>query len=715
MHLFVEVFPIEPAVVESIGAYTLRLSEEGDRDRTGRLLARLLREALASPWLWSGGQLITAVARSDVELMIALDILRSAEPERLVHVQAVEAAAAPSARQLAEFFVLTLPPSLRSALDSVLKRSGTAIPADYGTIVIDREVRLGPWVVGDEPAVSISVSSRIRHSRDVAALLAEGRDLTGARVTGPGGFSGQLTAVDGPIQSGREKLLRQRMPTALHDLIRAAPGDSPVVRLKNERGSVRLPAAGLTLSLRLEDLPQFGVEIERAEPVVRLDPPTRAALIRSLSDVLKNANQIGRAYASRERTEAFVIPTDDDTPYLRFADRRTRPAIPGKLAVDFLTCGPYRLRDRFQKAPIRACIVNALAVKSDDFVEAMQRQLQRLIGFRLDIARERQVRVLKEDTLDAAVKVVEKEAPDIVLLFLPDAALSTYADYAKSLTLARALPAQIVTQTTIDNPDAMPGVIVQLLARTGNTPAALADPIEGFHEVVGLDRVRRTTGDTTTVHAVARVYSADGTFRRYVVRSSVVTAERPPYLLMRELFSQREYSGKRIVVHVNGRLPADMRMAIKTWGQAIKTHFALVEIVRRNVPRLYALDEGRVVAPPAGSQFVLSAHEAFVVLPYAPSPPPSQSPNLRGREAMSGHARDKKHIYLGLTPQPVHVIADGMPLRQAVDSVIRWSLLDYSARPAGVPATVVNTDTLAFWLEKGGTFTNDGGDVPFWL
>ncbi|MDL1915958.1 hypothetical protein FBR00_08365, partial [Anaerolineae bacterium CFX4] len=81
MHLFAEVFPIEPAVVESIGAYTVRLSEERDRDRTGRLLARRLREALASAWLWSGGQLVTAVARGEVELMIALDILRDAEPE----------------------------------------------------------------------------------------------------------------------------------------------------------------------------------------------------------------------------------------------------------------------------------------------------------------------------------------------------------------------------------------------------------------------------------------------------------------------------------------------------------------------------------------------------------------------------------------------------------------------------------------------------------
>ncbi|NOG50518.1 MAG: hypothetical protein HND48_14685 [Chloroflexi bacterium] len=471
------------------------------------------------------------------------------------------------------------------------------------------------------------MTSRIRHSRDAAALLGDGRDLTGLRVSGPAGLSAQIVSVEGSLRAAREKLLRQRIPDSLREAIRAAPADSPVLRLKNEHGTLRMPANGLGLSLRLEDLAKFGVETERAEQVVRLDPPTRAALIRSLSDVLKDANQIGRAYASRERAALFVTPTDDDIPYLRFADRRTRPAIPGRLATDFLACGPYRLREKFQKSPIRACIVNALSIKSDDFVEAMQRQLQRLIGFRLDIARERQVRILKEDTLDAAVRVVEKEAPDIVLLFLPDEAVAEHADYAKSLTLGRALPAQIVTQRMIDDPDAMPEVIVQLLARTGNTPAALADPIDGFHEVVGLDRVRRTTGDVTTVHAVARIYGADGTFRRYVVRSSELSSHHPPYLLMRGSVQparhqrqtdrracQRAASGG----HARGDedVGTGHQDALRDCGDRTPEHPSPVRAGGR----------ARVVAPPAGSQLILSDSEALVVLPYALTP--AQAPNL---------------------------------------------------------------------------------------
>jgi hypothetical protein len=54
-------------------------------------------------------------------------------------------------------------------------------------------------------------------------------------------------------------------------------------------------------------------------------------------------------------------------------------------------------------------------------------------------------------------------------------------------------------------------------------------------------------------------------------------------------------------------------------------------------------------------------------------------------------------------------------VRQALDSVRRWALLDYSPQSRGIPATIVNTDALAYWLNKGGTFAHEDGDVPFWL
>jgi argonaute-like protein implicated in RNA metabolism and viral defense len=380
-----------------------------------------------------------------------------------------------------------------------------------------------------------------------------------------------------------------------------------------------------------------------------------------------------------------------------------------------MACGAYRLRERFEKAPIRVCVVNALNTKIEDFVEALQRQLARKMNFRIDVARERQVRVVSEANLDAAVKVVEKEAPDLILFFLPDddAGSDTYADYVKNLSLGRGLPSHIVYASVVDDPDAMPGLIVQILARTGNTPAALADPLEGFDAVVGVDLVRRQLGSVTQIVAIARVYTNNGTFLGYSSRSVDVSGDQPPYLLMRELFGQKLYANRRVVLHVNGRLPDDVKKALAVWGQAIKAKFAVVEILRRGAPRIYAFDEGKVTAPPVGSAFYPDEKQAFLVLTSGDDDDPS---SRTAQQSAGQPTRGQKvPLYLGQTPQPVHLLADGIPVRQALDSVRRWALLDYSPQPRGIPATIANTDALAFWLSKGGMFAHEDGDVPFWL
>lgn len=719
MHLFTEIFPFDAALAEYVGAYTLTSDLPApELDRVGRTLARRLRESYPAEWVWAGGRLLTDTVRSEIELVIALDILRGAEPERFGGVSAITQDAEPDARLCAELIMRTKAEPLRGRLNATLRDFNTTIPAGETTLSIERDVRLAAWAVDHAPALSITVSSRLVYGRDAAATLAIlGIDaMTGLRVHLPDtSFSAEITGAGGVLRDERTKLLKRKLPAALLALIQNAPDASSVLRLKNQNGTLQLPAAGLQLLVRPADFARLEIDPARAEPALRPDPPTRATIIRTLSDILKDAGIIGRAYSSREQPDRFFIPTEDDMPYLRYAEKRTRPAIPGKLPTDFMACGAYRLRERFETAPIRVCVVNALNTKIEDFVEALQRQLARKMNFRIDVARERQVRVVSEANLDAAVKIVEKEAPDLILFFLPDAdaGSDTYADYVKNLSLGRGLPSHIVYASAVDDPEAMPGLIVQMLARTGNTPAALADPLEGFDAVVGVDLVQRQLGDIRQIVAIARVYTNNGTFVNYSVRSVDVAGDQPPYLLMRGLFNQKMYANRRVVLHVNGRLPDDVKKALAVWGQAIKAKFALVEIVRRGAPRIYAFDEGKVTAPPVGSAFYPDEKQAFLVLTAADDEiSPSRTPQQPSGQPTSGA---KVPLYLGQTPQPVHLLADGIPVRQALDSVRRWALLDYSPQPRGIPATITNTDALAYWLSKGGTFAHEDGDVPFWL
>jgi hypothetical protein len=257
----------------------------------------------------------------------------------------------------------------------------------------------------------------------------------------------------------------------------------------------------------------------------------------------------------------------------------------------------------------------------------------------------------------------------------------------------------------IDDPESMPALIAAILARTGSTPAALADPIEGFDEVVGLSFVRRTEGNQEFIITVGRFYQADGTFIRWAMREADIQGDAPPYLLMRALFSQKTYGGRRVLIHADGRLSDETRKALTLWGAAIKTHFAIVEVIGRGAPRLYGFDERGVTHPPGGAAFLLDDHEAFVIL-HEPPPPPPPPTFEKGKRPVKPYA--------GAMPQPLHIMANGLFFCAALDSARRFALLDDTGA-ATVPVTVLNTDSLADYLADGGALTATDGESPFWL
>ncbi len=599
---------------------------------------------------------------------------------------------------------------LRPRLKDAVRRHNATLSAGETFIRFERDVRLQAWAVNGLPAISVGLTTRMVYGRDAAgyALAASTPDaLVGMRVALPDtGQPADVLSVGEMLASQRDKLAKQKLPAPLIKFILTAP-DSPILRLKSSGGSLKLPAAGLELVLRPEDIARVGADGIAGDQVLRPDPSTRTDLIRALSDALKSAGMIGRAFASREQKTLFVIPTEDDRPYLRYGGGRTRPALPNSLPRDLAQCGPFKIRERHRAAPIRVGVINAAGEKLADFIEALRRLLSKRTEFQVDVARERSIRVLNLTNLDSAVKVIEKERPDLLLVFLPEPEIGAedVSGYVRTLALSKGLPAHLIPRTVIDEPESMPALIAAILARTGSTPAALADPIENFDEVVGLSFVRRTEGTQEYMVAVGRFYQANGVFVRWSMREADIQADAPPYLLMRALFSQKSTSGRRILIHADGKLSDDIRKALTVWGEAIKAEFAIIEVIGRGAPRIYGFDERGVTHPPGGAAFVLDEREAFVIL-HEPPPAPPPPTFEKGKRPVKP--------YGGATPQPLHIVADGLPIRAAIESVRRFALLDDTGA-ASLPVTVLNTDSLTDYLADGGALTATDGESPFWL
>lgn len=707
--LFVEIFPVEPSVIPPLAVFTLTLESQpaaSQLNTIGNRLARRFRRAYGGLWLFSGMHLITDTDRSPMELTITADLMKSEQQELFAPFQALEPDTQwqPPPEILSDVVLRTNLASIQAEMQTALSKLNTRIR----NARIERDFRSKGWAVADEPAVSLSIASRIIYDQNLQQYAGQERDLAAIKEKLTGltvidrmdSARGQVLNVVGPIAEHRERLLDLAANEAAQRVLAEALDGEWIVKVKIGREEYEYLASALDVQVRLGQVGQFGLDVKRTIQTVQMKPADRANHVRAVSDVAKQHQILGNGYNSRSREDLFF--SADFEMNLRFDENRVRPYNAKVLADDFTKCGVYSLRKTLQSGPMRVCVVNTLSFKLEDFIEATRRYLKRYFNFEIDVIRERQVRVVSKSNLESAVRVVEKENPDIILAFFADdnsgedddeADFEATASYVKSLTLGRGIPTHIIDETTLNDPDAMAGIILSVLGKTGNAPFVLAEPMEGVDFVVGLDIVRdeRKSTDDVLLTAIARVYLADGQFQRYRVRQHTLQGEALPYVLIRDLFPQKEFKGKRIVLHHDGPLPEDLLAALTGWGQAIGATFYLVEIVRYGAPRLYGI-EGGIIQPPWGSAFKLSDREALLV---------SSLPDG------------------DITPQPLHIRLVGdavLPLTEVLRGVLVFTVMAYdSVRLPKLPVTVVNADEVDYWLGKGGTFGADEGSVPFWL
>lgn len=446
-----------------------------------------------------------------------------------------------------------------------------------------------------------------------------------------------------------------------------------------------MPLACQLQTWTVADEPAVSISVESSGATLA----QQAQWVKTAADVAKNAGVLSNAYNSRDMPEVFLHPNFEAN--LMFDAKRVRPYKPEKLADDFLAAGVYKRHKAFETGAVRIAVINTLADKVDDFIEALKRLMERKFGFSIALLRERKVKVLSRENLRNAVKVVEGENAHVVLVFVSRAAAqgdSVDAEYLKTLTVGKGMASQIIDDKTLHDPDAMPLVIMGLLGKTGSVPFVLAEPMPYAHFVAGLDIVPEKRKDSPYITGLMRLYRSDGAFLRYTMRDMALDADSKWFVLMRDLFPQRDFAGKRVIIHHSGPLNPVVREALDGWAKAVGAAFYPVEIIHKATPYLYAL-QNKVIQPPWGSALRLSESEAFLVTSLetgAISPP----------------------LYIRAAPP--------LMIEQALHSVLVWTLLHYgSANPFPLPVTVQHSDVIEAWLAKGTMPEAKDGSIPFWL
>ena len=693
--LFIELFPINIQHIPQMTAYAVDFDTMLDCGY-GEQLARRLSRTFPGQWVWTGSRIVTDAEVSPVQMDITLDVLQSELPDVFAHLKSIaeDSRWKPTAADAADYFARTVIRDTEAELREALKP--LAVRVKNGTII--REYQLRTWAIVDIPAISLIVQSHLLYQQTLQQYIATHpkTDVTGLMVMDCTSRNrvAKVNRVAGKMKAQREKLLAQNSRDAMQRMIREAADDEIVVEVQSDEVSLLYPARALQIIVdtrSMEVLEQFDIPHEQVVKAMQVPPSDRAKMVRTVSDVLKNKGLIDNAFNSRKFGDLFA--TLEEMPRVQYANVRVNTYKPQSVTLDFVQHGLFARHPRFKDVPIKLGVINTLDTIASDFLEAMRRKIEKDFGFDVTIIKERQVRVVNQKNLASAVRAVEGENPHMILAFLPDSKseVDPNSDYLKSMTLGKGIASHAVYESTMHNPNEMSRVIMGVLAKTGNVPYALAEPLEHFQRVVGLDFVREKTTQGDRVVAMSRIYKNEGMFMRYYMESAELeTGANVPASLIEKLFPAMFFKGKSVIIHHDGTIPADVLNGLQTVAKKLNAEFFPVEIMRRNVPRIYALNNG-ITQPKWGTLFRLNEFEAFVV---------------------SSVPTDNR------TPEPLYVRLPlkNAPVDLAVYSVLAWTLFHYgSPGMPKLPVTIQHADDLAEWLSRGMLPDKTEGDVPFWL
>ena len=689
--LFIEVFPIDPESLPLFYAYQVTFRDSSHLSYGGKLAYRLSR-TFPGTWIWHEQRLITDALVSTVQMDIALDVLRTQVPELYGKLESIDEDAQwqMTAHAAAEW-VLAGPVR---ACEAELRQKLAAMSMTIRNAVVERDMRLDAWEVAGLPALSLSIKPLLRYPRVLSAYLNQGHtvdELVGQRVMDITSHSmvASVKGTTGTAAEHREHLMALSRREVMQNLIQAAPDDEPILAVQAGDYSYEYVASALypLISPTSSDFQRFGVPIEQAQGAMRIRPDQRAQMIRALSDVLKQAGIIGAAYSTR--THPHVFAQVEMTPNLMYGSKRVLPYRAEATPHDLIKAGLYRRLSRYDKAAMRVTVVNTGADLVKDFIEVLRRDLDKIFGLRLEMLKERPLTDFAPDTLKTLGKALDKDKADCVFVFgMEDREEDDNLARLHAVIAGRGLPMYVISSATMHDPDALPRVMMSLLARTGHIPFVLAEPLEYADYVTGLSVTRESLKRKDRITALHRIYCSDGTLVGYRVEMCEVSSGAPcPIGLMEAMFPHDVFTDKRVMLHHAGPFAEDVLEALAKWSAVLGMALTPIEVDTEHTPRLYRL-AAKVEQAPWGSLFKLTENEAFVVASL-PSPI--------------------------TTAQPLHVrVRSAFAIEYAVYSVLAWTLLHYGAPTYKRPVTLHNADEWTNWVTVGKLISAQG-EVPFWL
>ncbi|MFQ3638233.1 MAG: Piwi domain-containing protein [Cyanobacteriota bacterium] len=537
-----------------------------------------------------------------------------------------------------------------------------------------------------------------------------------------------IEEIVGTIAEYRTFLLTKASGAISRKALEEAPAEQPVVAVRFGHNSKRLypyAMAALRPCVTAETANQLDVDFGTLLEQTKISYADRQQLLKEYSTSAKAALrpygiQFLKAINGRDNGDLFWLPEHpiDQTP-IQFGQGVT--GLYNGILRGLASGGVYQRHRDYQNAserPIRLAVLNLLKPEAqvNGFMQQVRQQLDRYKFPSLELNSSIKVisvdnwnspegRAMLEDKLDELMTI----RPDIMFVFLPQSDRSCDDDESGSLyhriyskLLRRQIASQFIYEETLrkETRYVLNQVMLGVLAKLGNVPFVLAEPLQVADIFIGLDvarsKKRRLSGSMNACAGVC-LYGNRGEFIRAKSEDAAIEGEEIPQRFLEALLPAGALRGKTVLIYRDGRFCGEEVTHLLNWAAAIQARFILVECRKSGTARLYSLLQPiagvrSIAAPTRGLGLKLSSHEAILVTTQ-----------------VSDRIGVPRPIRLTIRPEGHPASID-----QIMDATLKLTLLHHGAlKPPRLPMLLHGADRLAD-LRLNGVYVPEY-NRQFWL
>ncbi|NDJ24761.1 stem cell self-renewal protein Piwi [Nostoc sp. B(2019)] len=588
---------------------------------------------------------------------------------------------------------------------------------------------------GLKPALTLTIHSSIVSRGDLADFLENHpyrqdpeKLLIGLKVQEiERGGSCTITGIVGTVGEHREELIEKATGSISKQKLEEAEDNQPLlaVQFGKNKKQFHYPLMALRPCVTAQTAEQLQVKYGELLKATKITHQARQKLLIEYKNqagiaLAAYGFQLGRSINSRDYPTLFWQPSVaiEQTPLLFGKGVK---GIRGEVLKGLSKGGVYSRHDDYRQPSrvIRIAALKLCDMKVDRFLEEVRQRLKNY-GFESEIVHRKALPQLSgaeaRAELEKAVHELEKTVnelvtvpTDIFLTFLPEIDRSADNDDGGSLyqrvysqLLKRGIASQVIysdTLSSVDHRQILNQVIPGILAKLGNLPFVLAEPLEIADYFIGLDISRESKEKlpgTLNACASVRLYDKQGKFIRYRLEDALIPGEEIPQRLLETLLPATELRGKTVLIYRDGSFCGQEVEHLLEWAKAINSKFILVECKKSGIPRLYNLNQQKIVtSPEKGLALRLSSCEAVLV-----------TTKVSDRVGLS-------------RPLRLTVRGEGhqVSIESVLETTLKLTLLHHGAlQTPRLPMPLYGADRMAY-LRLNGIYPTSmlSGDRQFWL